>query len=174
MSTADLLLHPVRLSILQALLGDETVTTKVLAQRLPAIPPATLYRHVATLVEAGVIEVVEERRVRGAVERTLRMEATRASVGAGDPGLTDRTVLRAGFLAYLGSLAGAFDTYLEREAVDPAADLVTFRQAAVNATDEEWMAILTVLRSAIAPLLGRTPPPGARRRLLATVGLPAD
>ena len=36
------------------------------------------------------------------------------------------------------------------------------------------MAILTAVRAAIAPLLGRTPPPGARRRLLATVGLPAD
>ena len=39
MSTADLLLHPVRLSILQGLLGDEPVTTKVLAQRLPGIRP---------------------------------------------------------------------------------------------------------------------------------------
>ena len=174
MSTAELLLHPVRLSILQGLLGDETVTTKVLAQRLPGTPPATLYRHVAALVEAGVIEVVEERRIRGAVERTLRLDTSRASVAPEDPDLADRTVLRAGFLAYLVSLATAFDTYLDRDTADASADLVTFRQAAVSATDEEWLAMLTAVRAAITPLLNRTPPPGARRRLLATVGLPAD
>lgn len=174
MSTADLLLHPVRLSILQGLLGDEPVTTKVLAQRLPGIPPATLYRHVAALVEAGVIVVVEERRVRGAVERTLRLDTDRASVAPGDPHLADRTALRAGFLAYLVSLAGAFDTYLDRDKVDASADLLTFRQLAVTATDDEWLTMLTAIREAITPLLERTPPPGARRRLFATIGLPAD
>ena len=80
----------------------------------------------------------------------------------------------AGFLAYLVSLAGAFDTYLDRDKVDASADLLTFRQLAVTATDDEWLTMLTAIREAITPLLERTPPPGARRRLFATIGLPAD
>jgi len=69
-STADLLLHPVRLRIVQAFLGDRALTTGELRAELPDVPPASLYRHIARLVDAGVLGVVSERRVRGAVERT--------------------------------------------------------------------------------------------------------
>ena len=58
MTTADLLLHPVRLRIVQAFLGDRALTTSDLAAELADIPPASLYRHVARLVDAGVLAVV--------------------------------------------------------------------------------------------------------------------
>jgi hypothetical protein len=47
MTTADLLLHPVRLRIVQAFLGDRALTTGDLRAELPDVPPASLYRHVA-------------------------------------------------------------------------------------------------------------------------------
>src|SRR5215471_21360478 len=82
MATADLLLHPVRLRIVQAFLGDRALTTSDLAAELADVPAASLYRHVARLVAAGVLTVVAERRVRGAVERTyvLRIAAARISM----------------------------------------------------------------------------------------------
>jgi hypothetical protein len=70
MATADLLLHPVRLRIVEAFLGDRALTTLQLREELPDVPAGSLYRHVAKLVDAGVLSVVGERRVRGAVERT--------------------------------------------------------------------------------------------------------
>src|SRR5215467_1711411 len=54
MASADLLLHPVRLRIVQAFLGDRALTTSALAGELADVPPASLYRHVAKLVRAGV------------------------------------------------------------------------------------------------------------------------
>ena len=53
MATADLLLHPVRLRIVEAFLGDRALTTSALAAELADVPPASLYRHVARLVDAG-------------------------------------------------------------------------------------------------------------------------
>lgn len=44
------------------------------------VPPASLYRHVARLVDAGVLAVVAERRVRGAVERTHVLRTSAATV----------------------------------------------------------------------------------------------
>lgn len=174
MTTADLLLHPVRLRIIQAMLGRDALTTRDLGERLPEIAPATLYRHVGALVDADVLTVVAERKVRGTVERTLRLREERTSVDADDPEL-DAEALRGGFLAYLASLAGAFDGYLDGPRTTLAADLVGFRQIAVHATDDEWRAALAGMREAIAPLLQREQaPPGARRRILATVSLPAD
>lgn len=174
MSSADLLLHPVRLRIIQAMLGRDALTTRELGERLPEIAPATLYRHVGALVDAEVLTIVAERRVRGTIERTLRLRDERASVDPDDPTL-DADALRGGFLAYLASLAGAFDGYLDGPRTTLAADLVGFRQVAVHATDDEWRAALEGMRAAVAPLLRRVdPPPGARRRILATVTVPVD
>lgn len=174
MSTADLLLHPVRLRIIQALLGRDALTTRELGERLPEIAPATLYRHVAALVDAEVLTIVAERKVRGTIERTLRLRDERVSVDPDDPAL-DSDALRGGFLAYLASLAAAFDGYLGGSRSTLEADMVGFRQVAVHATDDEWRVALEGVRAALSPLLQRSEPPtGARRRLFATVTLPVD
>ena len=50
-TSADLLLHPVRLRIVQAFLGDRALTTTSLRDELCDVPPTSLYRHVARLVD---------------------------------------------------------------------------------------------------------------------------
>lgn len=50
------------------------------ALQLSDVPAASLYRHVARLVDGGVLSVVAERRVRGAVERTYVLRTAAASV----------------------------------------------------------------------------------------------
>lgn len=174
MTSAELLLHPVRLRIVQAMMGRAELTTKDLATRMPDVAPATLYRHVGTLVDGGVLEVVSERRVRGSTERSLRLREERASV---DPETlaNDDDALRAGFLAYLASLAAALDDYVAAPHGSLLDDLVSFRQLAVHATDEEWLGVLHGIRAAVEPLATRADAPvDARRRMLATVSLPVD
>ena len=80
MSSADLLLHPLRLRIIQAFLGDRELTTGQLLAEIDGIPPATLYRQVATLAKAGVLVVVGERQVRGTVERTYALSVADAQI----------------------------------------------------------------------------------------------
>ena len=71
MATLDLLLHPVRLRILQALLDGHPSTTTQLRQRLPDIAPATMYRHVAVLAECER-DLSPGSRDRGALRRVRR------------------------------------------------------------------------------------------------------
>ena len=60
----DMMLHPVRLRILLTLVGNR-LTAQDLAQALPEIPQATLYRHIHHLVGAGLLSIDETRSVRG-------------------------------------------------------------------------------------------------------------
>ncbi|MEK8107241.1 hypothetical protein NKG94_22585 [Micromonospora sp. M12] len=39
-----------------------------------------MYRHIAVLAEAGVLEVVDERRVRGTVERSYRVRQDQGTI----------------------------------------------------------------------------------------------
>ena len=80
--TLDLLLHPVRLRIVHAMSGGRTRTTSELCARLPDVPKTTVYRHVGLLAEGGMLEVAEEQRVHGAVERHYRLRRDRAVIDA--------------------------------------------------------------------------------------------
>src|SRR6266498_1424634 len=114
MATADLLLHPVRLRIVQAFLGDRALTTSALSAELADVPTASLYRHVARLVDAGVLQVVAERRVRGALERTYVLRVAAASIGLDQIAAMSADEHRQAFMAFVAGLLGDFDRYLVR------------------------------------------------------------
>jgi hypothetical protein len=179
MASADVLLHPVRLRVVQAFLGDRILTTADLRAELPDVPVATLYRHVAVLADAGVLAVVGERKVRGAAERSYRLDVTAASVGPGDVAAMTADDHRRAFTTFAGALMAAFDRYVTRAArqgayADLAADRVGYRQVAVWVTDEEFDAMAADLADALKARMANRPDGARRRRLVTTVHLPAD
>src|ERR1700678_4169073 len=101
MASADLLLHPVRLRIVKAFLGDRALTTSQLAAELSDVPPGSLYRHVALLTKAGVLQVVAERRVRGATERTYAMRLVAAQLQPGEVRAMTPDQHAQAFMAYV-------------------------------------------------------------------------
>lgn len=172
--SADLLLHPVRLRILQAFLGDRALTTAQLSAELSDVPAASLYRHVARLVAGGVLQVVAERRVRGAVERTyvLRQVASRvrldelAAMGTGE--------LRAMFMAFIAGLLGDIDRYLGRGQPDLLRDGVAFGIEGLWLTDAELIELMRELYIVLDGRRANLPGRGRRRRLLASLLLPGE
>jgi DNA-binding transcriptional ArsR family regulator len=173
MTTAELLLHPVRLRIVQAFLGDRELTTGQLHELLPDVSVATLYRQVATLAGAGVLEVAGERRVRAVSERTYRLRTEAASIGPAEAAELTPEQHRQAFLTFVAGLLADFDRYVDRGDVDLGRDLVSYRQIALDLNDEELLDLLTELRAAYARRAS-LPPEGRRRRLLTTILLPPD
>jgi hypothetical protein len=173
-ATADLLLHPVRLRIVQAFLGERALTTGQLREELPDVPAGSLYRHVARLVDGGVLGVVGERRVRGAVERTYVLRASRARIGVQEIAAMSREEHRQAFLAFLAGLIGDFDRYLAREEIDPLRDGATYNLAAMWLDDAELAELARELAIVLQPRLANDPREGRTRRILATVLLPGD
>jgi hypothetical protein len=174
LTSADLLLHPVRLRVVQAFLGDRALTTTALRNELPDVPAASLYRHVARLVDAGVLNVVSERRVRGALERTYVMRVAAASIDVNEIEHMSREDHRHAFMAFVAGLLGDVDRYLEREDFDPLRDGAGYRLAGLWLDDAEFAELMLDLARVVGPRLANAPKPGRRRRILGTVLVPGE
>jgi DNA-binding transcriptional ArsR family regulator len=173
-TSADLLLHPVRLRIVQAYLGDRALTTTELRSELPDVSAASLYRHVARLVDAGVLAAVAERRVRGALERTYVLRLAAASIGLNELAKMSADEHRQAFMAFVAALLADFDRYLARGDVDLLRDGVSYRLAGIWLDDAELTELLRELVTVLQPRLANAPKPGRKRRILGTVLLPGS
>jgi hypothetical protein len=173
MASADLLLHPVRLRIVQAFLGDRALTTSQLAAELDDIPLGSLYRHVGLLAKAGVLHVVAEQRVRGAVERTYVLRAGAAQLNPDEVAAMTPEDHRHAFMAFVAGLLAEADRYLATDKPDPARDGAGYRMAALWLSDAELAEFLQDLARIIQPRLANPPTKTRRRRVVAGVILPA-
>ncbi|WP_406051969.1 helix-turn-helix domain-containing protein [Kribbella sp. NBC_00889] len=174
MGPLELLGHPVRLRIVHALRGGRMLTTAELGERVPDISKATLYRHVDLLAGGGILEVAEERRVRGAVERRYRLRLDRASI---TPELAEQVTVddhRQGFGVAVAALVAEFNAYLDRQGADPISDLVGYRQHAVWLSREELVQLIDGMRAAILPVLSNEAEPGRARYLLSPILFPVE
>lgn len=173
MPSIDLLLHPIRIRIIQALLDGTTLTTKQLMAQLTDVPSASLYRHVATLAEAGVLVVTSERPVRGTVERAYALHLPSASVGPDEARTLSLDDHRRAFTAYAAALLADFDRYLDDAGADPVGDGVSFTQMALWLSDDELATVRRQLAELFEPLSANSPSAGRTKRILSTVLMPA-
>jgi Helix-turn-helix domain len=171
MASADLLLHPVRLRIIQAFLGDRALTTSQLAAELDDVPAGTIYRHVARLAREGVLQVVAEHRVRGAVERTYTLRSAAAVMQPAEiAAMTPADHARA-FMAFTAGILDHFDRYLATGPAEPDRE-AGYQMAAVWLTDEEYAQFLVDLAALIKPRIANSSSKGRRRRILYGIALP--
>jgi DNA-binding transcriptional ArsR family regulator len=173
MTSADLLLHPVRLRILQTFLGDRALTTSELRAELPDVPPASLYRHVAKLVDAGVLSVVNERRVRGALERTYTLQTSEATVKPHELAGLSADEHRRMFMTFLAGLIRDFDRYLERGDIDLIRDGISYRLTGMWLSKAEAKKLTHDLNNVLQPVAGNTPKRGRKRWYFGSIVLPA-
>ncbi|WP_157252255.1 helix-turn-helix domain-containing protein [Nonomuraea typhae] len=174
MNTLDLLLHPVRLRIVNAMSGGRSRTTTELCARLPDVPKTTVYRHVGLLAEGGVLEVAGEQRVRGAVERHYRLRHDRTRIDAGMAATMTTDDHRRGFAASMAALLAEFNAYLDRDDADPAADLVGYRQAVLWLDEKEAAEMVEELTAVLAARFANRPGPDRRPRLMSLIMFPAE
>jgi hypothetical protein len=170
--SAELLLHPVRLRIIGAFLGDRKLTTADLQAELPDVPPTSLYRHLGHLIEAGVLDVVSERRVRGTVERTYVLPAA-PPVSPDDLASWTPDDHRRAFYGYTAALLTDFDRYLDQEHIDLRRDGAGYRMAGMWMTDEELNELIRDFLRLLQPYMANPATPDRTRRILRTIVLPA-
>ncbi|HEY3559252.1 MAG TPA: helix-turn-helix domain-containing protein [Kribbella sp.] len=174
MGPLEVLGHPVRLRIVHALRGGRELTTTELGERITDVSKATLYRHVELLAESGILEVAEERRVRGAVERRFRLRAERASITPEQLAELTPEDHRHGFAIAMAALVAEFNAYLDGEDADPLRDLVGYRQHGIWLSEAELHQLIEGLRAAILPVLSNEATPDRSRYLLSPILFPTE
>ena len=149
-------------------------TTSELCRRLTGVSKATVYRQVALLAENGVIDVVDERRVHGAVERRYRLSPSRPVI---EPGAATAMTLeehRKGFLAAASALISEFDRYLSGRDADPVADFVGYRQFPLWLSREEVLELVGVLTPYLRELAAKEPTPERRPYTFSPIFFPLE
>ena len=172
MSSADLLLHPIRLRIIQTFLGDRQLTTSQLRVELADVAPATLYRQVSVLAQASVLTVVDERRVRGTVERTYALSFADAQLSADEMSKMTPDDHRRAFMAFLAGVLADVDRYIDAGDVDLERDGAGYRTVGLWLTTDELEEMVTVIAAAVQSRAGYGPGGGRTRRMLSTVLIP--
>ncbi|ACU74940.1 regulatory protein ArsR [Catenulispora acidiphila DSM 44928] len=172
--TLTLLLHPVRLRIVHAMAGDRTRTTAELCEQLADVPKTTVYRHVGLLADGGVLDVVDEQRVHGAVERRYRMRGTRARIGAEEAAGMSVEDHRRAFAAAVAALLASFSGYLDGADADPAADSVGYRQIPLWLNPAELAEMIEELQAGIVARAGNQPTPDRGLYLLSPIFFPIE
>ena len=174
MRVTELILHPIRIRIVQAAMDGAAITTSALCATMPDVSKATMYRHVALLVEGGLLKVVGEERVRGAVERSYRLEPARAVLTDAEVAAMNTEDHRRGFAAAVTSLLAEFEVYLDRDGADPLNDGVSYRQYVLWLSQTEKAELIAEVFAAIRARAAEGPATGRQRHLLSTILFPAD
>lgn len=171
LTRAKAILHPIRARVLVAL-QDRKLTPLQLSTFLSDVPLTTLYRHINLLHDAGLIEVCEERRVHGTLERVFTVVEAATYLSE-----EDRAKLTAeDVLALVGALGGtvqeAFGRYVRHAPMPPREGEVSFLAKSLYLTEEEYQGIRQHLIELMRNRVGRETEEGRHRRLIAFFSAP--
>jgi DNA-binding transcriptional ArsR family regulator len=172
LSTYDLLLHPVRMGIVQNLIGDRKLTAQQMAEQLPHVPQATLYRHLNKLLEAGIIAVLEEKPVRGTVEKVYGLVTESMQAINEEAVHASREDHKRYFFTYMIGLMDDLEHYFQAGSVDMIKDGLSYRRGKYYMTDEEYSAFIGDLANTFGKVIKNGPAPGRKARTIGLVMIP--
>src|SRR3954463_15009239 len=110
-STVDVILHPVRMRIIQYLINQQ-LTAQQLKELLPDIPQASLYRNLKKLVETEVIHIVDEIPNRGTVEKVYSIhDPSKTSISPKDLNKLTKDDHLSLFIKFMANLMGDYERY---------------------------------------------------------------
>lgn len=168
---AELIIHPIRLRIMQ-LLGRKPMTTAELDELMPDVAKSSLYRHVKKLLEGGMIEVEETHLVKGTPEKTYRLIQSPHLTQEDINTMTKEEHLRY-FSTYVAGLVEDFKAYLNsQEHADMVADRAGYGQSVFYASTEELDELFRPFQEKLIKLATQPALAGRRLRKLVIINHP--
>lgn len=136
----DIMLNPTRMRIVQTLASQNTITANEICRLINDVPRTTLYRHINLLIEADILSVVEEKKVRGSVERTLAL-----NLGALSGQNTEESIPQQAF-KFLMNIYAKFETHFKDTTRIHETNKVFFNNTVMMMNDTEFDEFLSELQ----------------------------
>lgn len=163
-----LVMNPIRLRIIQYLMMNKRGTTSEIKEELSDIPTTSLYRHMKILLDGGCIEIVEEKQLRGTIEKTYGLVNTKT----GDMNSEKESeIINTGLLSLMSSFRQYFSS---AEKVNAKADKLLFATSTFFASDEEYDQIGKEIQKIIDRSLPNKPGNKRKQRRLTIISSPCE
>ena len=170
-SKADLILHPVRMQIIQRLAKGKA-NVQELMDALTDIPQATLYRHLKTLTDHGILHIVEEKKIRGTLERTYSLkEHDAAHINAEEASNWDKDEHMQMFMTYMAGLINKTERYLDGP-TDMHQDVFGYSQVDLHLTPEQWQEFTQDLQHIFGKYTSQQPTDETKSATMAQLFIP--
>jgi DNA-binding PadR family transcriptional regulator len=169
---AEIILHPVRMKILQCFIGGKKRNVQELLEANPDIAQATMYRHLKTLVKAEILEVVEENKIRGTTEKIYALSQAGAKKTNEELKQSPKEDHMRFFFMFMTQLLGDFENYLSQENIDLEKDGVGFRQAVFHLSDQEFMELFRNIGELFMKAAQNEPSSDRKKRKISTIIMP--
>ncbi|HDR8432827.1 TPA: transcriptional regulator [Bacillus cereus] len=112
----EVLMHPVRMKICQVLMRnkEDGLTPLEMVKIIENVPQATLYRHLQTMVDSGIVHVIKEKKVKSVSEKYYAINEEDAKIeGSEWKGLSNKEKLN--YISYYQlSLMIQYQSYLKK------------------------------------------------------------
>lgn len=168
-SLADVLMNPVRQRIIQYFISHSKGTVSEIAVELSDVPRASLYRHIKILFEAGCLKVLEEKSVRGTVEKTFGLVAQPMGDDVSEP---DVSMLIQNTLF---AITASFTQYFQHHSVqDAQKDLLSVSSCTMLLSDQEYTEMLEKVGQVYNEYLNNKPDAGRKERCLTFISAPSQ
>jgi DNA-binding transcriptional ArsR family regulator len=170
-NNTDLILHPLRLRILRTLAGKK-MTIKELNAELEDIPQASLYRHINKLVEARIITICGQNKIKGTLEKVYSFSNLSSLVKSEDLKKATKEDHFRFFASFICTLLDDYSRYLTSGDVDLERDFVGYRTVQINVTDKEFLQLGHDINEAFIPYLNNKPKAGRKLKNFSTIVVP--
>ncbi len=164
-----IIMNPTRLRIVQYLMINPSGTVKQIQNELKDVPTASLYRHVKILEKANLILVVQENRVRGAVEKVYELNK-KNPMGDADPNELGPQLINSGLFRLIDS----FTRYFARNDADPQKDFLFLSTSTLLLTDDEFKEFTAKLGEAFNSVIQNKAGEGRKVRRFTIISSPEE
>lgn len=137
----EILMHPVRIKICQALMRNREngLTPLEMVKIIKDVPQATLYRHIQILLDSGIIRVIKVKKVKSVSEKYYTLNEEEARLDATEWNQASHQEKLDYVSYYQLSLMSQYQSYLEKlEKQNFKEDGATFSLVELKIDDESF------------------------------------
>lgn len=163
-----IIMNPVRMRVIQYLLTHARGTAKEIGDELSDVPKASLYRHIKILVDNGLLIIIEETKVRGAVEKTYALNQEQPM---GD--YSEETV-RQIIQNSLFMIMAEFDQYFAKEQKDPKKDMLSLTSCTLMLSEQEFQEMMMKIGAIYQEVIQNGPSEGRKARRITLISSPCE